>query len=284
MIPPLRACTFPLPFGENFTPPTPSNSLLLPPSGDHPTTIAAAALSAPEVMSIEFSGNPLGPSFVESTPIRGQISQLAWRFNLIPFVDAFACYPVPLVHHPLPASAAGALVFALLLSYLFMMFPQFPPLLIWSLPLLMHVLLLPMPPQATSLLPLMTYTTLALSGQGLPQLYFDQLLDIRKIQQSLHTDFSIPKASRLTRKGLQSQPDWLEWLAAEFHQLYQYAQQDMFGDPCPPPLDASIFHWVWIYKIKEEEQTEKRLGLFVIVLLVGAKLKFMVPNMHPPLT
>ena len=32
----------------------------------------------------------------------------------------------------------------------------------------------------------------------------------------------------------------------------------MFGDPCPPPLDASIFHWVWIYKIKEEEQNRKK--------------------------
>ena len=97
-----------------------------------------------------------------------------------------------------------------------------------------------------------------LSAQGLPQLYFDQLRDIRKIQHSLHKDFSVPKASRLTRKGLQTQPDWLEWLAAEFHQLDQYAQQDMFGDPCPPPLDASIFHWVWIYKIKEEEQNRKK--------------------------
>ena len=42
------------------------------------------------------------------------------------------------------------------------------------------------------------------------------------------------------------------------HQLDQYAQQDVFCYPCPPPLDASIFHWVWKYKIKEEEQTERK--------------------------
>ena len=45
--------------------------LLLPSPGDHPTIAAAAALSAPEVMSIELSGNPFGPSFVESIPITG---------------------------------------------------------------------------------------------------------------------------------------------------------------------------------------------------------------------
>ena len=51
----------------------------------------------------------------------------------------------------------------------------------------------------------------------------------------------------------------MECLAAEIHQFDQYAQQDMFGDPCPPP--ASIFYWVlWIYKIKEEEETRKKAG------------------------
>ena len=122
----------------------------------------------------------------------------------------------------------------------------------------MHVLLLPSHASTCNISFTFDDIHNTLSAQGLPQLYFDQLRDIRKIQQSLHTDFSVPQASRLTRKGLQTQPDWLEWLAAEFHQLDQYAQQDMFGDPCPPPLDASIFHWVWIYKIKEEEQNRKK--------------------------
>jgi len=37
-------------------------------------------------------------------------------------------------------------------------------------------------------------------------------------------------------------------------------------------------------KSRKKNKTEKRLGLFVMVLLVGAKLKFMVPHMHLPLT
>jgi hypothetical protein len=32
----------------------------------------------------------------------------------------------------------------------------------------------------------------------------------------------------------------------------------MFGETCPPPPGASIFHWVWLYKIKTEENNRKK--------------------------
>ena len=88
--------------------------------------------------------------------------------------------------------------------------------------------------------------------------------DIRKILTSLRhhlpcpSDPSLAVARRLTRKGLQTQLDWTDWLAAEHAQLDQYEQQDMFGAPIAPPPGAAIFHWVWIYKIKEEENSRKK--------------------------
>jgi hypothetical protein len=32
----------------------------------------------------------------------------------------------------------------------------------------------------------------------------------------------------------------------------------MFGTPCPPPPGAAIFHWVWIYKVKTEDNNRKK--------------------------
>ena len=41
-------------------------------------------------------------------------------------------------------------------------------------------------------------------------------------------------------------------------QLNQYDKQGMFDHPCIPPPDAAIFLWVWIYKIKEENNDCKK--------------------------
>ena len=65
----------------------------------------------------------------------------------------------------------------------------------------------------------------SLSSSGLPQLYFDQLRDLRTITQSLRQSPSTPSgalACRLTRQGLKKQSDWSDWLASEFEQLDQY--------------------------------------------------------------
>ena len=96
-----------------------------------------------------------------------------------------------------------------------------------------------------------------LFASGLPQLYFDQLRDIRQINYSLchpsETYKVTPSAQQLTRKSLQLQPNWTQWLASEYEQLDQYDKQGAFGLPCIPPLGADIFHWMWIYKIKEKD-------------------------------
>ena len=59
---PTLACILPLPLGELTT------HITLESPGPF---AAAAALSAPEVMSIELSGNPFSPSFIESIPLSG---------------------------------------------------------------------------------------------------------------------------------------------------------------------------------------------------------------------
>jgi hypothetical protein len=65
-------------------------------------------------------------------------------------------------------------------------------------------------------------------------------------------------AHRLTCQGLKTQPGWSDWLQSEAEQLDSYDTQGMFGTPCAPPPNAAIFHWVWIYKIKTEDNNRKK--------------------------
>jgi hypothetical protein len=71
------------------------------------------------------------------------------------------------------------------------------------------------------------------SVSGLPQLYFEQLRDLRRVTQQLSSDQ--PKAHCLTRTGLHTQPDWNEWVSSVEEQLDAYDVQHMFGTPCLPP-------------------------------------------------
>ena len=66
-LPPLPslACLLPLPFGEL----TPSPDIAL--AFNPPLVHTAAALTAPEALSIEFSGDPFGPSFCETVSLSG---------------------------------------------------------------------------------------------------------------------------------------------------------------------------------------------------------------------
>jgi hypothetical protein len=106
-------------------------------------------------------------------------------------------------------------------------------------------------------------STPCLSSTGLPLLYFHQLRQIRghthTLCQTHHLPNTTPAAHRLTCRGLKSQPGWLDWLQSEAEQeLDSYATQGMFGTPCAPPPQAAIFHWVWIYKIKTEDNNRKK--------------------------
>jgi hypothetical protein len=59
----------------------------------------------------------------------------------------------------------------------------------------------------------------------------------------VHKAIMAPKFNRHT---LHHQPNWKDWLAAEWIQLDNYAKQNMLRPHCNTPTDASIFFWVWL--------------------------------------
>ena len=100
--------------------------------------------------------------------------------------------------------------------------------------------------------------------EGIPTMYFDQLTTIANHLNEIKRDDKISQPSlkyvegeqhhitpdgiihaikgilpknrrrstRLTRRKLKNQDDWLEWQAAERTQLDQYEEQDTFSAPC----------------------------------------------------
>lgn len=98
-----------------------------------------------------------------------------------------------------------------------------------------------------------------LTSVGLLQLYFDQWRDIRNLRQQAARD-ACPshQVNKLTRRTLRKQDDWQEWRLSEHEQLENYDRQGMFGEPIPPPADAPLFHWVWIYKMKDTPTETRR--------------------------
>ena len=53
---------------------------------------------------------------------------------------------------------------------------------------------------------------------------------------------ALKKRKRLTRRVLQLQADWSDWLQSEFKQLDQYKSQNMFGKPTKLPRNANLLH------------------------------------------
>ena len=245
---PSLACIMPLPFGD-FSHQVPVSSRV--PSPLPQILPAAASLTAPEAMSIEFSGDPFGPSFLESISIDGihVTAGLALRMDAIRGkLRLMACVPGT------PAAQISRWRQRLQFAYLL----ELNGIPITTIDAFQQIIATLRSQGVTVCQIRFTFDEIrnSLSGSGLPQLYFDQLRDIRTITKSLHNTPAL--AHRLTRKGLQSQLDWPEWQASEFVQLDQYAQQNMFGTPCSPPPGASVFHWVWIYKVKEEDNNRKK--------------------------
>jgi hypothetical protein len=97
-----------------------------------------------------------------------------------------------------------------------------------------------------------------LSASDLPQLYFEQLRDISRVTQQLHSDQ--PTARSLTHTGLHTQPDWNERVSSAEDQVDAYDVQDMFGNPRLLPEGASVFFFrlVWLYKITTEDSIRKK--------------------------
>lgn len=120
---------------------------------------------------------------------------------------------------------------------------------------------------------------IALSGEGIPTLQYDQLAviathlhELRQrtttttpqqqpttITQKVHNinQITIPLSNKiLRRKQLQTQDDWPLFRASEWKQLNRYLEMDMFGTPTTPPPQATILPWVWAYSYKESYKVD----------------------------
>jgi hypothetical protein len=198
-----------------------------------PTIAAAASLAAPEVMSIELSGDPLGPCFDESIPIGGSHALAGLH---VTYDDARGRLQFLSIEKGTPAARIPHWRTRLRHAY------------ILGINNVDIATTADLTQEAISVLrsngditcnPRLTFDDVknTLSVSGLLQLYFDQLRDIHCVNQQVRSDQ--PTAQRLTRKGLQTQPDWDEWVASEAEQLDAYATQRMFGETCPPPCDGT---------------------------------------------
>jgi hypothetical protein len=114
-----------------------------------------------------------------------------------------------------------------------------------------------------------------LTNEGIPQLTLDQL-NPRHFFPTQQPDTTVPmictrvskswdggvlqyvaQVTKLTRGVLLKQPDWDEWLQAEFLQLDQYDLQHMFGDPVILSETSAVFNLVWTYAVKEIDNRKK---------------------------
>jgi hypothetical protein len=84
--------------------------------------------------------------------------------------------------------------------------------------------------------------------------YFDKLVNSFDPVEVpvIGSEDSISKVStsQFTRKQLMAQPDFDEWLQAEFKQLDRHEADGMFGDPCPRPYFAVVLRSIWSYMLK----------------------------------
>ena len=223
---------------------------------------SAHALTASDVMSIEFSNDPFGPSFIEPVPLTGihETAGIETRFDAsrqrLQITHLLAGNPISRIPR-----WRSRLKHAYILSLDGIDVPDHAT-------LVSVITNLRYTHQSQGTFPLVSLKLTfddavnALSSTGLPLLYFDQLTHIRGHNKILRDTHALPPctpvAHRLTRRGLKTQPGWCDWLASEAEQLDSYATQGMFGTPCAPPLHAAIFHWVWIYKIKTEDNNRKK--------------------------
>ncbi len=75
-----------------------------------------------------------------------------------------------------------------------------------------------------------------------------------KFIKGLTTRFKVAalkKRKKLTRRYLQQQPDWDDWLNSEAKQLNQYESQGTFGTPQALPKGANLLPLLWTYMIKD---------------------------------
>jgi hypothetical protein len=56
----------------------------------------------------------------------------------------------------------------------------------------------------------------------------------------------------------------------------------MFGTPCAPPPQAAIFHWVWIYKIKPEDNNRKKARAVCRRLYTAVAKPWLPDTLMPP--
>ena len=56
--------------------------------------------------------------------------------------------------------------------------------------------------------------------------------------------------TKLTCKFFLKQKECPTWNSSEHRQLDVFQEQDMFGEPCPPPKKAIMLPLLWTYLVK----------------------------------
>jgi hypothetical protein len=57
----------------------------------------------------------------------------------------------------------------------------------------------------------------------------------------------------------------------------------MFGNPCLLPEGASVFRWVWLYKITMEDSIRKKAWLVPFVMVLPVEVQLQSPVTPMPL-
>ena len=99
-------------------------------------------------------------------------------------------------------------------------------------------------------------------SNDMPQLHFDQLRHINKMQTALREmdqhDELTDVFLNFTRAQLRRREDFQEWRDSEWTQHNKYLLQDMFGAPIPRPIDAVVLPFVWTYMMKKNPITSEQ--------------------------
>src|SRR5687768_5177301 len=88
----------------------------------------------------------------------------------------------------------------------------------------------------------------------------NQILAKTQATQGCKDNIFLPAVHKLAQQQLQKMPDWTNWLHAKAQQHKQYKWQNMLGQPIKRPHNAAIFKWVWVYRIKLDDNCKKVCG------------------------
>ena len=110
---------------------------------------------------------------------------------------------------------------------------------------------------------------MGIQTEGIPQLYFDQVTLIHKYLDLIQPPQ--PVVNKLTRRKLEKQDDFQEWLCSEWEQLDMYHQQNMFAAPIVITDPSLVFPLYGVTLLKHRRTTGKRHASHVMARIELAK-------------